>query len=83
MSAKVLNNLVASARNKNVKEIFRQQFRSSTTAAHTLKVAERLKMKREEALLGGGQKRIDQQHKKVGINMHGLEELKGFKTSLQ
>lgn len=64
-TVKVLNNLVISARSKNVKEIFRHQFRTSTTAANTMKVAQRLKMKRNEALLGGGQKRIDQQHKKV------------------
>lgn len=71
MSAtKVLNNFVISARSKNVKEIFRHQFRRSTTAANTMKVAQRLKMKREEALLGGGQKRIDQQHKKVGKKIY-------------
>lgn len=34
--------------------------------AHTVKVRNTINRKREEALLGGGQKRIDAQHKKVG-----------------
>lgn len=38
--------------------------RYSSSATHTLKIAERIKQKRSEALLGGGQKRIDTQHKK-------------------
>lgn len=66
-TGKVLNNFLLSAsRTKNFKYIFSHQIRFNNTAATTLKVAERIKVKREEALLGGGQKRIDQQHKKVG-----------------
>lgn len=43
----------------------RQQFRSVALAsANTLKVKDEVKRKREAALLGGGQKRIDAQHKK-------------------
>ena len=42
-----------------------QQFRSVALAsANTLKVKDEVKRKREAALLGGGQKRIDAQHKK-------------------
>lgn len=33
--------------------------------AHTINVQERIKRKRQEALLGGGPRRIDAQHKKV------------------
>lgn len=36
--------------------------------AHTLKVRDNINKKREEAMLGGGKKRIDAQHKKVGIS---------------
>jgi acetyl-CoA carboxylase carboxyltransferase component len=36
----------------------------SASVLNSLNVKETLKKKREEALLGGGQKRIDQQHKK-------------------
>lgn len=43
--------------------------RYSSSATHTLKIAERIKQKRNEALLGGGQKRIDTQHKKVSNQM--------------
>lgn len=35
-----------------------------SSIAHTLNVQERIKLKRQEALLGGGQKRIDGQHSK-------------------
>ena len=35
------------------------------TAAHTLTVKKNIEDTREKALLGGGQKRIDKQHKKV------------------
>lgn len=65
-TAKLLNNLLFSARNYI---IFSHHLRFNNTAATTLKVAERIKVKREEALLGGGQKRIDQQHKKVGMKV--------------
>ncbi|VEN52535.1 unnamed protein product [Callosobruchus maculatus] len=42
-----------------------QQLRyNSGAAAHTLKIAERIKQKKSDALLGGGQKRIDAQHKR-------------------
>ena len=34
-------------------------------AEHTLRVKKRIEEKRAQALLGGGQKRIDAQHKKV------------------
>ena len=36
--------------------------------AHTLAVEEQIKKKRAESLRGGGQKRIDAQHKKVGVS---------------
>jgi hypothetical protein len=36
-----------------------------STAAHTLRVNQQIKEKRERALLGGGESRIDAQHKKV------------------
>ena len=35
--------------------------------AHTLAVEEQIKRKRAESLQGGGQKRIDAQHKKVSV----------------
>lgn len=35
------------------------------STVHTLKVAEQIKERRKKALLGGGEKRIDAQHKKV------------------
>ena len=35
------------------------------TAAHTLEVKEKIEKTRDQALLGGGQKRIDKQHQKV------------------
>lgn len=47
---------------KNVVKTFAKNYSS---AVHTLKVAEQIKKRREAALLGGGQKRIDAQHKKV------------------
>lgn len=47
------------------RQIFKTNMRGCTTAVHTLKVAQQIKQKRQEALLGGGQKRIDDQHKKV------------------
>ncbi|XP_067007435.2 propionyl-CoA carboxylase beta chain, mitochondrial [Anabrus simplex] len=37
---------------------------SYSTAAHTLRVQQQIKDKRKQALLGGGQKRIDAQHRK-------------------
>lgn len=64
MSAIVFNNFFCKVNNKHFKQLF-QQIKHNSTAAHTLKIAERIKVKREEALLGGGQKRIEQQHKKV------------------
>jgi hypothetical protein len=36
-----------------------------STAAHTLRVNQQIKEKRKRALLGGGENRIDAQHKKV------------------
>jgi hypothetical protein len=36
-----------------------------STAAHTLRVNQQIKEKRKRALLGGGESRIDAQHKKV------------------
>ena len=38
------------------------------TAAHTLDVKKNIEKTREKAYLGGGQKRIDKQHKKVRGN---------------
>lgn len=66
MSKKVLNTLLLCGRTKYLTKTFRDGFRQNSTAAHTIKVAEQIKLKREEALLGGGLKRIEQQHKKVG-----------------
>ena len=37
--------------------------------AHTLAVEEQIKKKRAESLRGGGQKRIDAQHKKVSVSV--------------
>lgn len=48
---------------RNVGQILVKNY---TSAVHTLKVAEQIQKRREAALLGGGQKRIDAQHKKVG-----------------
>jgi hypothetical protein len=39
----------------------------TSAAANTLKVKDEVKRKRELALLGGGQKRIDVQHKKGAL----------------
>ena len=41
-------------------------FTRPCSIAHTLKVKNIINEKRNDALLGGGQKRIDAQHKKVG-----------------
>ena len=38
-------------------------------AQQTLRVRKRIEEKRSQALLGGGQKRIDAQHKKVRTNL--------------
>ena len=38
---------------------------ATATAAHTLGVRKRIEEARQKALLGGGQKRIDRQHKRV------------------
>jgi hypothetical protein len=46
--------------------IFGVQFCNQySTAAHTLRVNQQIKEKRKRALLGGGQNRIDAQHRKV------------------
>jgi hypothetical protein len=37
----------------------------NSTAAHTLRVNQQIKEKRKRALLGGGESRINAQHKKV------------------
>lgn len=39
-----------------------------SSAVHSLKVAEQIEKKRENALLGGGEERIQAQHKKVFQN---------------
>jgi hypothetical protein len=44
--------------------------RHSSTISHTLKVKQKIKDSREAALLGGGQKRIDNQHKKVCCSVY-------------
>ncbi|KAK9872906.1 hypothetical protein WA026_020258 [Henosepilachna vigintioctopunctata] len=50
--------------------------RCTSTAAQSLKVAEQIKFKRKTALLGGGQDRINAQHKKFAgdsvVTGHGL-----------
>ena len=45
--------------------LFRFARNYSSSAKQTLAVRERLANKRHQALLGGGQKRIEAQHKKV------------------
>lgn len=47
-----------------MKQIF---VRNYSSAVHTLKVAEQIKKRRQAALLGGGEKRIEAQHKKVWL----------------
>jgi hypothetical protein len=44
--------------------VFNQSRLLTTASANTLKVKEEVKRERKLALLGGGQKRIDAQHKK-------------------
>lgn len=39
----------------------------TSNIAHTIKVAENIKKRRQEALVGGGKKRIEAQHKKVTL----------------
>ncbi|CAH0557159.1 unnamed protein product [Brassicogethes aeneus] len=65
MSVNVLNRtLLFNLRNCGKNGWFQKLVRQTSTATHTLKVAEKIKLKRSEALLGGGIKRIDAQHKK-------------------
>ncbi|RZB77470.1 propionyl-CoA carboxylase beta chain, mitochondrial [Asbolus verrucosus] len=66
MSVRVLKNFlfVSGPKNAKARNVIRNNLRSVGTAAHTIKVAERIKEIRNQALLGGGQKRIDAQHKK-------------------
>ena len=47
-----------------IRVVFNQSRLLTTASANTLKVKDEVKRKRELALLGGGQKRIDAQHKK-------------------
>ena len=47
----------------------------SCSIARTLAVREKIKLKKAEALLGGGQKRIDAQHKKVGLNVNFKQQI--------
>jgi hypothetical protein len=42
-----------------------QFYNQYSTAAHTLRVNQQIRERRKKALLGGGQTRIDAQHKKV------------------
>lgn len=42
---------------------------ASASARQTLAVQQRIQEKKVDALLGGGQRRIDNQHKKVSLNM--------------
>lgn len=67
MSVTVINNILCRVRTKHV--VLRQYVKNNSTAAHTLRIAERIKTTREQALLGGGQKRIDQQHQKVSTTL--------------
>ncbi|KAJ8952525.1 hypothetical protein NQ318_003321 [Aromia moschata] len=65
MSACICNNVRSICARSSKRYGWRNATRYYTsTAAHTLKVAERIKQTRSQALLGGGQKRIDTQHKK-------------------
>ncbi|XP_019867451.2 propionyl-CoA carboxylase beta chain, mitochondrial-like [Aethina tumida] len=64
MSVRALNNCLLFSLKNNKNSIIKNCLRTTSSAAHTLKVAEKIKEKRKEALLGGGIKRIDAQHKK-------------------
>ncbi|KAJ8964636.1 hypothetical protein NQ314_004745 [Rhamnusium bicolor] len=64
MSVRVFNNALLFCARNNKTSAIKNQMKYTNSAAHTLKTAERIKQKRNEALLGGGQKRIDLQHKK-------------------
>ncbi|XP_074040600.1 propionyl-CoA carboxylase beta chain, mitochondrial [Leptinotarsa decemlineata] len=59
-----LNSKLLFSAKANLERLLNTQMKYTSTAAHTLKIAERIKQKRNQALLGGGQKRIDSQHKK-------------------
>ncbi|CAH1782114.1 unnamed protein product [Owenia fusiformis] len=64
MASKVLSfskGLNGLATSKNVSNLLIKRW---CTAAHTLAVRNNIEKKRKQALLGGGQKRIDKQHKK-------------------
>jgi hypothetical protein len=41
---------------------------SADTSAHTLAVRQKISEKKQKALLGGGEKRIQTQHKKVNLD---------------
>ncbi|KAJ8979380.1 hypothetical protein NQ317_003079 [Molorchus minor] len=64
MSLRIFNNVRSLYTKNNKRCVWKDVTRCTGTAAHTLKIAERIKQKRSEALLGGGQRRIDLQHKK-------------------
>ncbi|XP_013787536.2 propionyl-CoA carboxylase beta chain, mitochondrial-like [Limulus polyphemus] len=58
-----------------------QEAKRWCTVAHTLSVRQRIEEKRKEAVLGGGQNRIEGQHKKAVTNEDVTqEELGGAKT---
>lgn len=63
MKTRIFNRLLY--KNVTLHPLINKVFYSSTV--HTLKVAEQIKKRRAEALLGGGLKRIDAQHKKVNV----------------
>ena len=63
-----LKSLLLSCSNLQKTTCFSSQVRWQTTA-HSLSVRQRIKEKRDEALVGGGSKRIAAQHKKVIINI--------------
>ncbi|KAG5900151.1 hypothetical protein JTB14_012823 [Gonioctena quinquepunctata] len=64
MSVLSLNNKILCSVRANIDRILKNHVKYASSAAHTLKTAERIKQKRNQALLGGGQRRIDLQHQK-------------------
>ena len=64
ISARPLLRLADAARAASVIPV-RWVSANEESAQHTLEVRRKIKVKREQALLGGGHKRIDSQHKRV------------------
>ena len=52
---------------KNLFNVFFKDFRAKYSVYHTLNVKKEIEDRRKRAILGGGDKRIQAQHKKVYI----------------